>query len=547
MLSIAFMVVAVLRRRKIASAYSLLITKSQSLLPANRFDRLGIVAVAALLVIYALAPPRDGDVMRYHLTHIRQIASEGSWTWIPDVHYAVPFAWAFNYLPFEIARVPQGAALLNALLWVVVFFVVLESSSRTGSRPYQYLVCLCFMSHPFVVKIFSAAFSDGYAILVTTVLAIGLSRLRDLSHRDLALLGFVCWIGIASRYQVLPIAGVGSLIAIGVLSHARNWRGLGFFTIGAVAAIAASSPFYLMNWAHTGNPVWPLSIPFASTDGSFIQQLGASFARPFSWPPTAPLTLEVKRLFMEKLIAPLPVVLTIVSVVTLFVRRNPMRAASLLSCGFLVLWLRASPRLYPTHISPIIALGPLLVTSISVRRDKIASVALRLVSIAFISLSFFFSLDYLRYDITGNEREFHRYTWYYGVYDWVNHHTSPESRMLVVVRSGLTYYLERPYRRADPWLSGEIDWSRTRSPAALDSVMNRGRFEYLIYDDQSWDGYPGGQIMSDVVHSAVSHGFLVPVHHSPEKLYSSRVTRTYTTSNVYVYKRTAKYSFSGPP
>ena len=49
----------------------------------------------------AIVPPRDADVMRYHLAHVRQIARDGAWIAVPDFHYAIPFGWTLNFLPYE--------------------------------------------------------------------------------------------------------------------------------------------------------------------------------------------------------------------------------------------------------------------------------------------------------------------------------------------------------------------------------------------------------------------------------------------------------------
>ena len=44
--------------------------------------------------------------------------------------------------------------------------------------------------------------------------------------------------------------------------------------------------------------------------------------------------------------------------------------------------------------------------------------------------------------------------------------------------------------------------------------------------------------MASSVKSAISQGFLKPVHESNERLYTSRITRVFSVSNVYVLKVT---------
>lgn len=539
----ASILVAVLRRRQLGIIARDATAEFRSIMPVDVFSRVALSVATVVLATYATAPPRDGDVIRYHLAHIRQIAMEGSWHWVPDVMYALPFGWSFNYLPFEVAGLPQGAAFLNVFLWFAVLLLIVEAAAGKGHNRYGLLICLCFMVHPYVMKVFSAAFPDAYAILITAVLGILLTRIDDLGKRDFVLFGFVGWIGIASRYQMVAISIAVTALAIVHFARSRNLSGAKFFGAGAATAVVASSPFYLMNWTKSGNPFWPLPTPFLRTGDSFVQKLGFNFARQFTWQAPESLAVAATRLFAESYLAPLPIFLVLLSIAALFARDRGLRRVGLFSCLYLGMWVAMSPRLYPTHILPIVGLGPLMAvallpTSVGVAPvSRLLTPTLRLVAGSFIVLSLAFAWDYVRFDFTGNSKEYQRFTWYYPVYDWANQNTPPESRFLVVVFSGLSYYLDRPYRRADPWLSAEINWSRVGSPATLDSIMKQRGFDYLIYDDRYWNQYPGGKLMTGVVHSAVSRKILVPIYHSREKLYSGRVRRQFAETDVYVYKR----------
>src|SRR3989454_1820752 len=96
-------------------------------------DRRWFLALwTATLVLYwaiAITPPRDADVMRYHLAHIQQINMENAWLPVPDWHYALPFGWTLNYLAFEHFGIPQVANLINLGLWII--FSVTPSDPET--------------------------------------------------------------------------------------------------------------------------------------------------------------------------------------------------------------------------------------------------------------------------------------------------------------------------------------------------------------------------------------------------------------------------------
>jgi hypothetical protein len=153
-----------------------------------------------------------------------------------------------------------------------------------------------------------------------------------------------------------------------------------------------------------------------------------------------------------------------------------------------------------------------------------------------VALSTLFSWDYVRYAATGDANRFHRFTWYYPVYEWINRNTPHDSRFLVIALSGHSYYLDRPYRRADPQLSGVVDWSRVSSTGDLLSVLAHGRYQYVVFDDRDWRPWPGAEKMSSVMRSAIATHALIPVHTSQQRLYSSRVMREYSETDVYVLR-----------
>jgi hypothetical protein len=120
---------------------------------------------------------------------------------------------------------------------------------------------------------------------------------------------------------------------------------------------------------------------------------------------------------------------------------------------------------------------------------------------------------------------------------WANRTLPPQARLLVIVYSGHSYYLERQYRRADPWLSAEVDWRRVANAAALDSVLVAGRYDYIIYDERDWSQFTGGASMTAAVRQSITQGMLNPVHSFHIPLYTSRVRRQFEMATIYVLER----------
>jgi hypothetical protein len=143
-----------------------------------------------------------------------------------------------------------------------------------------------------------------------------------------------------------------------------------------------------------------------------------------------------------------------------------------------------------------------------------------------------YSSDAVEYDVTGNNAKFHEATWYYPVYEWINHSTPSDAKFLVIVLSGHSYYLDRPYRRADPSLSGVVDWAALRTAGDLRQQLRRGGYTYLLYDDRDWSEFPGGERMDRLIAEAISTGVLRPERSFAIRRVTSRIGRQSEPSTV---------------
>ena len=543
-----------LKRDRVREMFSATAAAYSQTLQSDRLVRVVALPVAALLWIDAIAPPRDGDVMRYHLAHIRQIITDGRWEAIADYHYAFPFGWTLNYLAFERFHLPQAAALVNVGLLLVLLAGLLRLG-RGGPLPRTAtLAAIAFFAHPFVLRTFASALADGYAIFVVYAISLMLLELDERHNRAAILLGFACWIGAQSRYQLIAFAVAGSVVFLFVAARRGWWSELRQFVLGATGALVLSAPFYFANLRGFGNPVWPLLIPAINGTTAYANRVGAAYTRWMTGSHTAPYMFHhVFDLISTPSLIPLAASLLVLIPLSLATRENRYRRVAFFGTLFLVLWVVMEPRLFPKHVVLLLpagailfvpALAPILSRGAVVRTiDRLLAMAVVLVVAAATILSW----DYVRYAITGDKARFHRFTWYYPVYDWANRNTPRDSRFLVVTYSGHSYYLDRPYRRADPWLSGVVDWSRVSSARDVQSVLEHGGYRYVIYDDRDWGAYPSGATMSSAIKSAIAAQALLPVHASRERLYTSRATREFEETNVYVLRVAATPATASRP
>lgn len=542
--AITCVIALVAGRRELRTLLASIVAEIRLLTRASAWRGLTLGGITVFYWLNAFAPPRDGDVVRYHLAHIRQIIQDGRWRAIVDYHYALPFGWTLNYLPFEAAGIPEGAHMLNAIVVFVIALVCLSLIPRERHSHVASLTAALFVLHPAIVKAGTTAFADAYGMLVVAVSAVlvAVSSTEDDNRGLAAVTGFACWIGVQSRYQLIGF-GVAATISFLVVHRRSRAPGaqIAWFSAGAALAVLAASPFFLMNLESFGNPVWPF---FA--DRGANPTYGDIVAAAYHKSQTGVFSADgmvrgVRRLFTYRDVFPIPIVLTLALGAGWVWCRRTLRPVLFITTLFAILWLVAQPALYPRfalYFAPLaLLLGIGILECTNPSRMRWISPVLLLSAALLLVADIAYSGDNLRYAVTGDTRRFHRYTWYYPVYEWIDRHTSPEARFAVIVWSGYSYYLDRPYRRADPWLSGEIDWKSVTGPAALDSIMAARKFDYIVYENRNWNGFIGGGDMMRVISDAVSAGSLVPVRRFRERLYTSRMSREFVVSEVYILRR----------
>ncbi|HEY8166200.1 MAG TPA: hypothetical protein VIF83_11660, partial [Gemmatimonadaceae bacterium] len=510
---------------------------------AGRWGSIAALVLGGVAWVYAIAPPREADAMRYHLAHIRQIIADGQWQPIADFHYGIPFAWTLNFLPFELIGLPQAAQVTALLLLLVMVGAFLRIASRYRQPRWGLLVTALFVSHPLVIRTFTAATADCYATFVLFTSGLLLLRSPRFSAGEAALLGFAGWTGVGSRYQLIVWGALVSLVFAWSL-RGKSDAGVLIkrFAAGVVAAVVLASPFYIVNLLAFGNPVWPFFVSRHAGESSYV----AAIARGYSDALVAGVTPAA---LIDKLIAivkpgpdfPLAAVTLGVCVAGLFSRVRPVRILSAAGLLFALAWLPSWPVLYTRLVLPAIGVALLIALCFRDREAERIPHVIVVFAVAastlMASATIYAGTDQLRYAVTGDTQRFHRYTWFYDLYDRVNRSTPKDSRFLVVVYSGHSYYLDRFYRRADPWLSAVVDWRRVTSGAALDSALSAGRYDWMIYQLRDWSPFIGGGEMTRAVADAIRTGYLIPDTVFREKLYTSRIGRRYETSDVLLLRR----------
>ncbi|MCU1293630.1 MAG: hypothetical protein JWP08_2480 [Bryobacterales bacterium] len=515
------------------------------------FRLLSVTVVFYWLI--SIGPPRDADVLRYHLTHVRQIDLDRGWQPIADYHYAMPFGWSLTYLPFQHLHFPEAAGLLSFLLWIVAIALV-YGALRSSTDLTMLTVFAVFVFPPQVMKAVTSAHADAYVMALLLALTLLLRRLPNLRPVEFALLGFTAWAGMQSRYQAIAFGLAGTaLIGILLIRKRISAGDARAFLGGAVLAYVLALPFYLFNWFAFQNPVWPLLAGRFTGKHSYADALAARFTSDTGTTLSLrAVSNSIAHLVVKPEVFPVPLLALALPIAFLVWRPAKTRYVTAFLALFLAVWMLAEPGLYYRFgiwLAPVVAIGFAPILDRWQLHRQVTRVLLTggcLLITAFLSFNLLYGIHYLRYDLNGDLAAYHRYTWFYEPYRWADLHTPPSSKFLVMVTFGETYYLDRAYRRADPWASPYVDWTAIRKGRDLDNLMQAGGFDYVLYEDKDWSRWSGGQQMTDSLRAAQSEGFLkkaAAFHvtlNSVDVLSSLRMRPAPSPSTVWILERTAR-------
>ncbi|MCG3208762.1 MAG: hypothetical protein FOGNACKC_02374 [Anaerolineae bacterium] len=254
--------------------------------PANRPSRLAAVylsAYAALALLPALLPPTDWDGLFYHLTSPKLAIEAGRIVGGVDVpHFNFPalmemlFAWAM------LLRGDVAAKLLHAGYGFLLTGVVYLAASRLLDRRAGWPAVILLASMPMLATLAGWAYNDLALAFyqLAAIYAITNYELRitnenpEKGNSPLIIGGVFAGLAMSLKYTsfVTPLFGVALITyyALRNTQHAtrdatryppfaaRNSplviRSVAIF---ALPALLVATPWYLKNWALTGNPVYP--------------------------------------------------------------------------------------------------------------------------------------------------------------------------------------------------------------------------------------------------------------------------------------------------
>jgi hypothetical protein len=236
-----------------------------------RLDRPGLLLAALLLAVFALslaqalAPPADGDTLAYHFTRIKEAIRAGHWVFTPQaVEGSAPLLAQSTYLPALALGGERALTLWTMASGLAPAWLLYQLARRALSVNHALLLALLLLTLPAMV--YGAGSGQAEARNMLFALAGGAliaSSPRPCLRRALA--AGLC----AGFYLGTKLFGLFFVAAAGFVLLARSRSPLLGLAFG-LAAILAGFEWYLWNWAHSGDPVFPMLLTWTQASESAL-------------------------------------------------------------------------------------------------------------------------------------------------------------------------------------------------------------------------------------------------------------------------------------
>jgi hypothetical protein len=223
----------------------------------SRIDILLLVVLATVLaldILEGVSPPADADTLAYHFALPRDFLLEGRIEFVPRaVSGAIPMLIHMTYAAALATGGEVGLTLWTMISGWATGFLLYAVIRPYVPRCWALTLLIAFLSTPAVlygggsgqVEIRCAAFALACAVLVV-------AARRHNDYRLFALAGLCAGYFIGAKFFGLAFAGAAGLFVLFPTNGIR--RALVF----SGAAVFVGFQWYLWNWLHTGDPVFPV-------------------------------------------------------------------------------------------------------------------------------------------------------------------------------------------------------------------------------------------------------------------------------------------------
>ncbi len=509
----------------------------------SRFKWL-IIAEVSLFFAFVIAPPRNADAMRVWLAKVYDIWMNGRNYMRPYFHYFTPDAFTLFHLP--LINLWDGQ-IFQLSIWISLcasLILVLKIGRTYGSENSAAMSLCLFLFNPLIILASTAVLSDMPVILAVAGMMYAMILYdQGQFHRPFLLLALFLAFGMNIKYNMLMFLPV---LFFWMIRKTRadgiQWKSLPFVIILFALAFFP----YALNYFNIGNPVWPSLIQWFPSNNVYLDEVGMMNAG--SYLSGERNLLNFLHSFLNLFLMPEHINPLAMGMVLFVFTRFPgvnFLPAIFVVTYFFILWLmmpqfaESQKERYVLYLFPIII--PFGVSRIHdflflspERRKKFFSALVAFISFIYLSFTAVYSYDAFRYIFTLDKKTWHRATWYYEDYEWMNRNIllDPSEKILVVVSNQQTYYLKKPYLNAD-CASALVDWRTLKDMDAIKKFLSAYRIRYIFADE---DYLKSENETKSALEMMLNNGFTEAIRESKSPIYSSRLRNLFEEHRTILYR-----------
>ena len=213
-----------------------------------------LIASLAIDFVEALAPPADADSLAYHFALPKQFLTAGRLEFVPrGADGAIPLLVQMTWMVALALGGEQGMTLWVGISGAMGGLLTYAIARSYMDRSWALAVTVIFLSTPAVVYGAGTGQTEVRLALFAAVAACAMAQGITSRHVGFVIVaGFATGFCIATKYTGLLIATAVALPLILLWRSPKAWLAY------SVAALGMGFQWYLWNWWHAGDPLFPV-------------------------------------------------------------------------------------------------------------------------------------------------------------------------------------------------------------------------------------------------------------------------------------------------
>jgi len=508
-----FLIISSFYKFPLVTFVSKIFQSSQSLIKIDKNNnKILIVSFAILILWYIILsylPARSGDAMRYHLAQMKDLYKQQGFVFRPYFHYNFPMLLQMTFFPIFFFFKDVGMKLVVLFHFAGSLLLSLEIAKNIHIKSLWVIGIWLFLTP---ISFQEATIVTNDWILIFYILA-GyrfLDKSLNYTKKNVVFYSFSAMfclsLALSTKYQaILFLPWFLFLTYINVKKLFSLKETLFTITFSLIILGLLSSPYYLRNFINTGSPFWPLLLDLFKCDKNYLYEVTQRYNNAMSGSHSlSGLYTTLKTALTNPFILSSIWFLGLTSIIL-----HPKKLFRIMSgfVSFFFFWWLIEPKMYwrfSVYIMPFAIISAIyMLDSFREKKDillfNITRIIILVTFLAGVYIGVLYTKGFIPYIMHKNLNDYHQATWYYQEYQWLNTHLAKESKILVIVQSGHTYYLDHKYLRAEPQLSGFIDWNNINSLDQLLKQLKNLHITHIFFDTHNWSAYPGGNNMNKLI------------------------------------------------